>query len=774
MAGTGENIQDPPQQPDAGGVEPARAYYDYLRKNGADTPPTYDSFKKTLSDPAAAQQYYGYLKKNGFDTPPTYESFSKTLGITSSSPNIAFPGAPQDYADALNNAPGAINNIAALPDFNKAIAHNDAQNQKAQSLSIQQKYQNGQINDEEYNAAQTAQISNLFEAKDRQAKISQDIQANPQLMRQTLSTVRDQNPKLAGDIEANLYLIDSRSRAHTGNTAQIMDNYKKIQNRELEYNPQTQQVEKPLGFWDAAANAIGKRHDDMADFDFYSEATPEEALHKFMTDRSNEGPDVPVEKGKGALGYIGEQSGAMVIPVAKTIIGGAAGAVVGGPGGAVVGGALANAHEFAKRAWINSFKQKYGELLDKGEDPTRAFIDAQRHATVDGLIGGAVGGSIGTIAPELDAELPLVQQVAENKGLSEVGKELTINGGARAQMLLTKLANKTPSGILNAGIAMGGQAAENIHNNKPISDNLFESGAQMLTLHYLMGALVPGENKNIKPAVVDQIADGLSKLDPDKVNAEVQKMVLTGAVTKDQGNEIIQRLDEQREINKGMPDNVPEENKPKIQRLIKLRTALQNQMDPEHSTYVDEAKHPEIKEQIDGVKKTNADGTTEGKDGINEQIRQLMKPEKKEPIVTPFKDPNETLGEAEPNHTVSWATPTNIKPKENAVQESETGTVLQREPEEAGSPRSERGGMEQRQQGEETPNPGENEEKIKAIEDERASKLKEMQNPKPVIEAKEVDAAKIARHPERLKLEDLHTRIMNGLDDLKKVSDCLW
>lgn len=76
-----EDQQGPPQQ-----VDPAEKYYNYLKKAGADAPPTFDSFKKTLSDPKSAQQYYNYLRDKKFDAPPTFDSFSKTLGVSPSTP----------------------------------------------------------------------------------------------------------------------------------------------------------------------------------------------------------------------------------------------------------------------------------------------------------------------------------------------------------------------------------------------------------------------------------------------------------------------------------------------------------------------------------------------------------------------------------------------------------------------------------------------------------------------------------------------------------------
>jgi len=58
-----------------------QTYYNYLKANGADVPPTINSFETTLSDSASASQYYTYLKDNGFDVPETLDSFTTTFGL---------------------------------------------------------------------------------------------------------------------------------------------------------------------------------------------------------------------------------------------------------------------------------------------------------------------------------------------------------------------------------------------------------------------------------------------------------------------------------------------------------------------------------------------------------------------------------------------------------------------------------------------------------------------------------------------------------------------
>jgi len=56
-------------------------YYKYLKTNGADVAPDFNSFKNTLSSYDNASKYYSYLKENQFDVPASYDSFADTFGL---------------------------------------------------------------------------------------------------------------------------------------------------------------------------------------------------------------------------------------------------------------------------------------------------------------------------------------------------------------------------------------------------------------------------------------------------------------------------------------------------------------------------------------------------------------------------------------------------------------------------------------------------------------------------------------------------------------------
>jgi ribosomal protein S20 len=77
-------------------------YYKYLKANGADVAPDFNSFKNTLSDSNKASKYYSYLKENQFDVPDTYDSFANTFGLKKKAENLQSSGIPSRLPNEPN------------------------------------------------------------------------------------------------------------------------------------------------------------------------------------------------------------------------------------------------------------------------------------------------------------------------------------------------------------------------------------------------------------------------------------------------------------------------------------------------------------------------------------------------------------------------------------------------------------------------------------------------------------------------------------------------
>ena len=100
-------------------------YYKYLKSNGADVAPDFNSFKNTLSDYNTASKYYSYLKDNNFDVPDSYDSFAGTFGLKKKAGNLASSGTPSQ----LPSQPDFLKQGASLADnsFLKEIGESAAQ-----------------------------------------------------------------------------------------------------------------------------------------------------------------------------------------------------------------------------------------------------------------------------------------------------------------------------------------------------------------------------------------------------------------------------------------------------------------------------------------------------------------------------------------------------------------------------------------------------------------------------------------------------------------------
>ena len=77
-------------------------YYKYLKANGADVAPDFNSFKNTLSDSNKASKYYSYLKENQFDVPETFDSFANTFGLKKKVGDLLSSGIPSRLPNEPN------------------------------------------------------------------------------------------------------------------------------------------------------------------------------------------------------------------------------------------------------------------------------------------------------------------------------------------------------------------------------------------------------------------------------------------------------------------------------------------------------------------------------------------------------------------------------------------------------------------------------------------------------------------------------------------------
>ena len=609
--------------------DPAEEYFKYLKKAGADTPPSLDSFKKTLQNPESAQQYYKYLKDNKFDTPPTFESFSKTLNI-SSLPSFDYRSPiKQTVAKESTNIkiqptiqlPTQTTKNQLLTKYNSAkdVLHAELtqNNDIIPGLIKKQKEQSGQQyrlsqlglapqSDQPLTAVQQTekrlqpdmpeaiQVSDE-EVQDYATLAQKDISAG----RAFLQHVAQQKPERAKQIQQATYLHDAMQRLGDDPNAEqkmgkILLNAKKIDKGDLHYSVQSGMLTKPEDAWESISTGLKEKNKAFSDYDVFRNATPQQAIQELEKRRSDHDPDEPISVPQGMLaGFAEGMAGQPIKGLLAGKIAGAGTAII--PGGGEFAptidkfvSAAVSSNDFRKMSYARALQNTYNKLRNEGMSPEDAYQkangEAKDESMVDALAGGAMmygAGMIGELKlPKFNLSQGFTSAIKNGlkqgaKGIGEAGAVGLIQG--EAEQVKNDLADMK-------GIDRRGDIGEAIK-----SGTLFTLGMALLAKG---ASSLSGKTKS-------EILQGLTKATPEQIDAELGNQLLEQHITPEEAVNVKKLIDEHKDLDKSIPDNVTDESRLKIQQAIKRRRLLEIQLESE-----DAAFHPETKEKI---KKINED-----------------------------------------------------------------------------------------------------------------------------------------------------------------------
>ena len=435
------------------------------------------------------------------------------------------------------------------------------------------------------------------------------------------------NPESFKDLDAAMYAND-RGASYNPEV------YANIKNNTLGYDYNKKRPTKKFGGGEEYISGL-KEHSENADkADFLATASPEEIIKKEEERRNSFNPDEPIPETSGWASAM-HTAGQNTVPILSGIIPavgvGAAEYLSGGAAtpllGSIIGGGL-TARD-GKQMLASTFEGRYDELRD--QHPEMSPMDVYHRAMSD-----AKASSVNAAAQMAALTFIGLKGGGQTlKGVDYSTLKTAMNGLGRNIVASTKTLPKEIG--IQAPLAAASKAFDNWKQDKPIGKDV--GAAALSTAEFLSvihtAASLPGV---FKPEVRERIVSAISKLSPEATDPLVNQLVTQKNLTPDQASEFKQELDKQRSLNNGLTSDVPLENRQKIQNLVDKRTELENQLDPQHPSFVDKAYHPDIKEQINSVKKVNTDGTTEGKDGINEKIRQLSQPMNKEEPPSEYED----------------------------------------------------------------------------------------------------------------------------------------
>lgn len=524
------------------------------------------------------------------------------------------------------------------------------------------------------------------------AAMKQQAAQDPAVFGEILRRHAEMNPTKAGQIKADMYLLNSQKRA-PGKEDKILANAEDIKNGHSDYNLwHPGGVEKPEGFFQSIVTGHKERNQEVNDYEFFQSHNDGDIIKKLNDDRAAYDPDEPVHTPSGFGGAVGAGLGGNAELLLKG--GGAAtlSTMLGGPEVAPYFGAAMTTPEMTARAFSNSLKTSYYQLVDQGADPAAALKTAKNQATIDAAKAGVQGALMTITGAKLGLKPTAGYQFTPQfkSIVTGLAKE---TGKFGKEVLATGLPNAAAAGALE----FGSNVAANAQGIKrDLSHNVFEAAGGQLAMELALGGVLKLGGKASKV-----LLNNISKQPAGAVQSTLKDMESHGTITPIEGQTISDKIDEHRAVDEQIPAHVEDENaRIKIADLIQHKSELESKLETLNKAY-----HPVIKNKIAA---------------IDEQIQELSGLSVKEKAEGAAPAPKETEGdklltgmpdeiknppsqEAAPpvaEHGSGPAIIRNVKLKSDAIQEPSASGVLQHPQEGVGETGSERQRLEPGEQGE--------------------------------------------------------------------------
>lgn len=421
--------------------------------------------------------------------------------------------------------------------------------------------------------------------------MKQQAQSDPTVFGEILRRHAELNPDKAGQIKADMYLLNSQSRA-PGKEAKILTMAQGMKEGKLDYNLwHPGGVEKPEGFFASIVTGHQERNKELDDYEYFQTHNDNDIKTKLNADRAAFDPDEPVPTPSGFKGALGAGLGGNAELIAKGGGAAALSTMLGGPEVAPYFGAAMTTPEMTGRAYAGSLKSNYYQLLDQGVPEDEALKTAKNQATVDMVKAGAQGALM-TVA---GARFGL-------KGAE--GYKFT----PQFKNIITGLAKETgkfaKEALPNAAISGGLEAGSNIIAksqgiNRDVSQNVFEAAGGQLAMDLALGGVLRLGGKASKV-----LLNNLSKQPEGAVQSSLKDMESHGTITPVEGQAISDKIDSYKSIDSQIPPHIEDENtRIKIADLIQHKTELEDKLETLNKAYHETIKNKikDIDEQVQAL-----------------------------------------------------------------------------------------------------------------------------------------------------------------------------
>lgn len=570
-------------------------YYKYLKSNGADVAPDFNSFKNTLSDYNNASKYYSYLKDNQFDVPSTYDSFADTFGLKKKDlgGDISSPTGYQSVSKSF---------ISSLPE-QKSI----------------------------YAPSQKLVSESTMVVAPKEAKLISEANKRG-----------DQITKEAIENSNNLYLAKENKGVYkfTKDSPSIQQNKKSLEEDlaggalQVVKSPKTGKyvLAHNAGIFNSFSNAWDNVLAKQADDKYVAGLSTEDKIkHYEVKDALNQ--DKYLEEAPSGLpGSFGTVLGENAEPLIKL----AAMANVFGKGAQAAGATaqtIANAQKFGSflafstdagySGYANNTERVYKSL--RQQDPNGNKVEQMKKAENAGLIGEASGigmaaGMTGIFknlkgAAETINTKPFVNAIETMA--KHTSKEAAVQGSiASLNSIVSDLGAKSQGMDIGVG---------------DVVDNALESGKQMAQFVGVTGLAMSTLTGLMKvPGYVKAQAKGLvSELPREEVKAVYEGAEANGIIPEGTTNKVINSLNEYDVAKQKIPEGLSSEHKAAL-------TGIQEKIDKLENSKKNLA--PQYHNRIDGTinsLKERAIKIMDSKNPMSEEVDNILNVKGSEEIAGP-------------------------------------------------------------------------------------------------------------------------------------------
>lgn len=606
-----EQIDAPEQGPGDGNVPP------FLKKKGQ---PVSDTLPPFLKKKESANGI-GLLNPNDFKQRTVSESTPQPV-----IPKLSGRSMQDVLQEKQNHAQATIQNELTA---NNDIVPNIIKKQKTQAQQQENLSAFAERPRSDMPQTHAAQLGASLQPEQAPTEVSpeevndfiQAAQTDPAASRSFLKEVVKAKPEKAKPIQAAMYMQDATQRLADKpgvgeKMGKVLQNTEKIENGEHTYDIQTATLKKPENAWQSIGTGLKAKNQAFADYELFNNATPDQAISELEKRRASFDPDEPVPVPES---FAGELTGGMASQPIKGLL---AGKVAGIATAAIPGAeeyapvadrfiaAAVSGNDYRKMTYAHSLQQNYYQLRNEGVSPEEAYQkangQAKDEAMVDAISGAAMMYGAGAIG---DLKLPkfhlsegfhnaVVNGLKQGaKGIGEAGAVGMIQG--TAQDIKNKLAEAK-------GIARSGSGED------------IEEAVKSGTLFTLGLAAIAKGIGAIGKTTKQQLLQGLSKVSPEQVNAELGHQIMEGHITPEEAQTAAKAVQDHKAFEDQLPANITPETRLKIMDKIDRRKELEDQLEK-----MDKAYHPDIKEKI---KALNEDILELSKDKIPRGTEDILSP----------------------------------------------------------------------------------------------------------------------------------------------------